>query len=155
MEKTKQILKLPLKNLFLNFPLNGLPPLHDKIRGLPRSFQKTWSTYQKILALSKKEPRLSINIETTISAYNINHLKSFLKKLTKNGHQVTITLAHTGYLYKSTPTNKKFTQLEQSKKKIKKITNLIKKNLAFTSPLGLIQRLYLDKMPSFPKKAKK
>jgi len=76
-------------------------------------------------------------------------LESFLKKLTKNGHQITITLAHTGYLYKSTPNNKKFTQLGQSEKKIKKITNLIKKNLAFTSPLSLIQRLYLDKIPSF------
>jgi hypothetical protein len=50
---------------------------------------------------------------------------------------------------KAPPTNKKFTQLEQSEKKIKKITDLIKKNLALTSPLGLIQRLYLDKIPSF------
>jgi len=152
---TKKILSLPLKNLFLNFSLDGPEKIHDEIRGIKGAFKKTWSTYEKILTFSKKEPRLHVNLETTISKYNLDYLEEFFQKLIASDHKITVTIAHTGYLYKNIKSNKKFTRLNHDGEKLKKIVKIVKNTLSLTSPIDLIEKAYLDKIPKFYKNPRK
>lgn len=151
---TKKILSLPLQNLFLNFSLDGPEPIHDQIRGIKGGFEKTWSTYEQILALFKNEPRLYANLETTISKYNIDYLEVFLKELVEDGHKITVTIAHTGYLYKNTSGNKGFTKLDHDLEKLNKILKIVKRSLGI-SPVDIIEKIYLEKILGFYKNPQK
>ena len=153
-QKTKSILRLPIKNLFLNFSLDGPPDIHNYLRGVPNAFSKTWETYQKILALSQQDSRLHVNIETTISRYNIDLLGDFFKKLTAQKHKITVTIAHTGFLYKNTHSKKNFVNLGKDKRELRKIIKIVEKSLSFYSPNDLIERIYLNKILEFYKNPK-
>lgn len=154
-KEIKKILSLPLKNLFLNFSIDGPEKIHDKIRGLEGAFKTTWITYLKILGLSKTNPKLHVNIETTVSKYNLNYLAKFFPKLTNDGHKITVTIAHTGYLYKNYIKADDFTKLNHDSEKLKGIIKIVKKNLSFASPLDLIQRFYLDNILKYYQNPKK
>lgn len=147
--KTEKTLSLSLKNLFLNFSIDGPEKIHDEVRGIKDGFKKTWATYEKILALSQREPRLSVNLETTISKYNFNYIENFFKELVADGHKITVTIAHTGYLYKNTEGDKEFTRLDNDGGKLKTIIEIVKKSLNFTSPVDLIERIYLSQILKF------
>lgn len=153
--KTKKILESSLNNLFINFSLDGPAEIHDEIRGVKGAFTKTWTTYNKILDLSKSEPRLQVNIESTISNYNLNYLEDFFSELIENGHKITITIAHEGYLYKNNGLKNNYTQIHNHQEKIKKISLLIRKNLSKTSPLDIIQKIYLENIDQFHRSPKK
>jgi radical SAM protein with 4Fe4S-binding SPASM domain len=148
LEKTKKILQSPLPNLFLNFSLDGPEKIHDQIRGISGAFRKTWSTYGKVLQLTRRDPRLAVNLETTISQYNINYLEDFFRKLVKNGHKITVTIAHSGYLYKNIKDDKKFTKLNNGKR-IERIIEIVKTSLSPFSPVDLIERAYLSRIPEY------
>ncbi len=148
-KETQKILSLPVRNLFLNFSLDGPPAIHDQIRGIQGAYRKTWRTYSRILKIAKKNPRLHVNLETTISKYNINHLEKHLGRLVGGGHKITITIAHTGYLYKNTQKDNDFTNLSHETEKLQKIIKIVKKSLAWKSPVDLIERIYLNKILSF------
>lgn len=154
LDQTKKILSLKIPNLFLNFSLDGPEDLHNRIRGIKNGYQLTWNTYTKILMLSKREPRLHVNLETTISRFNLEYLKSFFMNLVKENHKITITLAHTGYLYKNSPKTSKYTQIN-NKEELKEIISLIKKTLSLTSPVQLIEKIYLEKIVNYYEKPKK
>lgn len=153
-KQTKKILSLPIKNIFLNFSLDGPEAIHDKIRGVKGGYKKTWSAYQKILNLSKKHPKLHVNLETTISKFNLSFLEKFFTDLVKKGHKITITLAHTGYLYKNVDGNSNFTQLNHDGEKLKRIIKIVEKGLSRASPVNLIEKIYLEKIPKFYQKPK-
>lgn len=148
-ETTKRILSLGLNNLFLNFSIDGPEEVHDKIRGAKGSFEKTWNTYLSILDLSKKDPRLSVNIETTVSKYNYRHLEEFFKKLILEKHKITVTIAHTGHLYENLNDENNFTKLNHDKKILANIINIIKSGLSQFSPIDIIQKKYLDNILSY------
>lgn len=144
--KTKLILKSKLSNLFLNFSIDGPETIHNQIRGIPDAFKKTWSTYEKILALSRKNHRLAVNLEITISKYNLYCLEDFVRNLVNNGHKITATIAHTGYLYKNEEISKDFIQLNNHCEKLKRVINFIKHSLSITSVIDLVERIYLSKI---------
>lgn len=149
LETTKKILKTSLKNLFLNFSLDGPEAIHDQIRGIKGAYQKTWTTYTKVLQLVRKEPRLHVNLETTISRLNILYLKDFFEKLLSDGHKITLTLAHTGYLYKNQRGNNDFVNIDQDSKKLKQIIEMVQKKLTPWSFVEAIERIYLRKIMNF------
>ncbi|HUW21264.1 MAG TPA: radical SAM protein [Candidatus Bathyarchaeia archaeon] len=151
-KKVQEILSLPLANLFINFSLDGPEKIHDKIRGISGAYKKTWSTYQNILALSGKEPRLAVNLETTISKYNLKYLESFFRKLTTEGHKITVTIAHKGYLYQNLEDNKSFTGLNHDSKTLNRVIDIIKKNLKISSVIDLVERIYLERISEFYRK---
>ena len=150
----KAILQLPIKNIFLNFSLDGPSDIHNYLRGVPNAFSKTWKTYQKTLAISQKDSRLHVNIETTISRYNINLLEAFFKKLIAQKHKITVTIAHTGFLYKNTRYKENFTHLQQYQEELKKIIAIVRKSLSFYVPNDLIEIIYLNKILEFYKNPK-
>lgn len=148
-KETKKILSLPIPNLFLNFSLDGPEPIHDQIRGIRGAYKKTWHTYNQILQLSEVNSKLHVNLETTISRLNLDSLEEFMSKLVKDGHKITVTIAHTGYLYKNTGKNNNFTKLNHNAKKLERIIGIVKKGLSWNSPIDLIEKIYLDKIPEF------
>lgn len=149
LKQTREILKLPIKNLYFNFSLDGPSKIHDKIRGVKGGYLKTWKTYQSILKLSQKEKKLHVNLETTISRFNLNYLEGFFKKLVKDDHKITVTIAHTGYLYKNLGKKTDFTKLNNDEEKLRSLIETIKRGLNPFSPVGLVERIYLNKIFQF------
>lgn len=150
-DQTKEILSLPIKNLFLNFSLDGPKSVHEKIRGIKGSFKQTWNTYLGVLRLSRLDRRLHVNLETTISRFNLDHLEKFFSDLRKDHHQITVTVAHTGYLYKNVKGDNSFTRLDHDGTKLTSIIKVIRKGLSWTSPIELVESVYLSKIPEFYK----
>jgi radical SAM protein with 4Fe4S-binding SPASM domain len=153
--KVKQIMDLPLPNLFINFSLDGPEKIHDYVRGVKGGFQKTWHTYHKLLDLAAKHKTLNVNIETTISGYNIDYLEGFFKDLLAHGHKITITIAHSGYLYKNIQGKKEYTKLNNHGRKLKKIISQINQDLSYRAPTELVERIYLNNILHYYKKPKK
>lgn len=149
LRKTEDIIKLPLKNLYVNFSLDGPPEIHNKIRGVRDAYQKTWSSYQNLLDLSRKNDRLCVNLEITVSSYNIDYLKKFIGDLIKDKNKITLTIAHKGFLYKNTEETGGFEIGKEKIDKLSKIINLLEKNLRFYKPEELIEKIYIKRILSF------
>jgi MoaA/NifB/PqqE/SkfB family radical SAM enzyme len=64
----------PDLDLGIDVSLDGVGALHDEIRVFPGLFQRAVTTYKELKALEKHYPRLNINVETTISKHNEDHL---------------------------------------------------------------------------------
>ena len=151
----KQILKFtPLPQLFLNFSLDGPPKIHNKIRGVKDGYQRAWSTYQAIKKLAKKNKNLRVNLEITVSELNIDYLADFCQKLGEKGEKITITIAHRGFLYKNEDRNG-ITLNKKSLKKVRKIVQVVDKNLSWFSPPEFVERLYLRKIVNYIQSPKK
>ncbi len=50
--------------------LDGLAPTHDRIRGVPKNFEKTVRTFRELKKLKAKLPNLGVGITTTFCAWN-------------------------------------------------------------------------------------
>lgn len=50
--------------------LDGLAETHDRIRGVPRNFEKTVRTFRELKKLKAKLPNLGVGISTTFCAWN-------------------------------------------------------------------------------------
>lgn len=50
--------------------LDGLAPTHDRIRGVPKNFEKTVRTFRELKKLKAKLPNLGVGISTTFCAWN-------------------------------------------------------------------------------------
>ncbi len=62
--------------LMISLSLDGLPDLHDRIRGVPGNFDKVQETYQALAALKKELPDrpFTIKIGTTLCNWNIRQI---------------------------------------------------------------------------------
>lgn len=85
--------------ILLTFSLDGPAYLHNRIRGLPDGYQRTWQTYEKVRHLVKDNKGFRVLLETTISSWNIGSINSFLHRLINSNHNVFITLAHNADFY--------------------------------------------------------
>jgi len=143
-----QITLLEIPNIYLTFSIDGPKEIHDKVRGIKGSFEKTWDTYMKVKKLFDSNSNIKISIETTISDYNINYLHNFFKKLLKE-HNLIVTVAHEAYQYQ----NQNHPKLLSSAHipELKRIVKLISKNLNILKPDELLQSLYLNKIKSYLK----
>jgi len=64
----------PDLDLHIDVSIDGLPELHNEIRGVPGLFDKAIGTYQALRDLERHYPRLSTCVEVTVSAYNQHQL---------------------------------------------------------------------------------
>ena len=61
--------------------LDGMPEFHDRLRGIPGSFEKAMKTYDVLEGLQERDPRLRIHSVSTATHLNldeIKHLSTFL-----------------------------------------------------------------------------
>ena len=74
-EKVDSILiKCPKLFLRLCLSLDGVGKLHDEIRGVPGNFKKFEETYKNLVHLRKRHGNFNIDVNTTVSHYNQDHL---------------------------------------------------------------------------------
>jgi len=74
-ETTEQILKeIPSLGVGIHFSLDGLKETHEKVRGVPRSFEKVVESIKDIVELKTKYPQLDVTVNTVISNLNYKEL---------------------------------------------------------------------------------
>jgi MoaA/NifB/PqqE/SkfB family radical SAM enzyme len=66
--------KNPGLDLHIDVSIDGLPELHDEIRGVPGLFNRAIETYKQLRELEKFYPKLSNCIQVTVSAFNQHQL---------------------------------------------------------------------------------
>jgi len=142
----KQIIKIKIPNIYLTFSIDGPKEIHDNIRGIKGSFEKTWGNYIEVKRLFASNSNIKISIETTISNYNINYLHIFFKKLLKE-HNLIVTIAHEAYQYQNQNHPKLLSPSHIPE--LKRIVKLISKNLNLLKPDELLQFLYLNKIKDY------
>ena len=61
-------------DLHIDVSIDGLPELHDEIRGVPGLFNRAIETYRQMRELERFYPRFSTCIQVTVSAFNQHQL---------------------------------------------------------------------------------
>jgi MoaA/NifB/PqqE/SkfB family radical SAM enzyme len=61
-------------DLHIDVSIDGLPELHDEIRGVPGLFDRAIATYQALRELEGYYPKFSTCVQVTVSAYNQHQL---------------------------------------------------------------------------------
>jgi len=64
----------PDLDLHIDVSIDGLPELHDEIRGVPGLFNRAIETYQQLRELEHHYPRFSTCIQVTVSSFNQHQL---------------------------------------------------------------------------------
>jgi radical SAM protein with 4Fe4S-binding SPASM domain len=64
----------PDLDLGVDVSLDGIKEKHDEIRGVKGLFDKAVETFNELRILERMYPRFNVNIETTVSSYNDEHL---------------------------------------------------------------------------------
>ena len=103
-KKIKEILeKIPDKKILnIGISLDGIPEVHDKIRGIEGNFEKAIYLFNELKQLKQQYKNLNIHFAYTISQYNAGRFEEFYK-FVKNNYgisidKITITFEHfTGY----------------------------------------------------------
>jgi MoaA/NifB/PqqE/SkfB family radical SAM enzyme len=78
---TKIVSRYPQTSLALIISIDGTRELHDKIRGLPGSYDKLIETYKALLPVREKYPNLSLLSGTTMMRDNEHDAVNILKHL--------------------------------------------------------------------------
>jgi MoaA/NifB/PqqE/SkfB family radical SAM enzyme len=148
-EVVQRIFSISHPAFYLYFSLDGPREIHDRVRGIKGSFEKTWETYQTIKKLARKnDDDFHVGIETTISVINASCLMNFLKKLKREGHEITVTIAHNAYLYHNEKDKKLTPEFDE---KIIELLKFLEKNQKFYPPQNLLEKIYVKKAISFLK----
>jgi sulfatase maturation enzyme AslB (radical SAM superfamily) len=147
----EKISEIKHPRMIISFSLDGPKEIHNKIRGL-KCYEKVLESYEKVREITKKDKKIEVFLESTISSYNIEHLEEFLKeKLKKN--KITITIAHDAYLYNNIGNNQIKVDVKNLNK-IKRIVDLIEKKKKRLSP-EVIEKIYVKNIIKFVKNPKK
>lgn len=64
----------PDLDLGVDVSLDGIKEKHDEIRGVPGLFARAVETFNELRILERMYPQFNVNIETTVSSYNDEHL---------------------------------------------------------------------------------
>jgi MoaA/NifB/PqqE/SkfB family radical SAM enzyme len=75
--------RCPELDLGIDVSLDGPPEVHDDIRGVPGLFEQAVGTYRELRKLEEEYDRFNVNVETTVSSYNEDHLPEFYRYVTE------------------------------------------------------------------------
>jgi|WetSurSiteA1Bulk_404760.scaffolds.fasta_scaffold01099_2 MoaA/NifB/PqqE/SkfB family radical SAM enzyme len=106
MKMTEDILREVPLPISLNLSIDGLPQTHDRIRGVKGCFAQMQKTYQGLVKLKKKYPKLSLKVSTVVSNQNIDELGEFATWVKK---KMPVIDFHTLILIRGEPRNSLFT----------------------------------------------
>lgn len=81
---TERMLKSSSARIAIILSLDGVKGVHDYIRGVEGTFDKFLEVYKNLKELSKKYPKLKININTTISDKNFNNIAELINFVDSN-----------------------------------------------------------------------
>jgi sulfatase maturation enzyme AslB (radical SAM superfamily) len=147
LESIKFMKTLEGPDFSISFSIDGPPAIHDKIRGIKGAYRTTWDTYLEARKLVRGDKRFHLHIETTVSSFNIQHLKAFFQKLLEDGHSLIVTVAHDAYLYKNEG-NEGLTP-DPEDRYTKELFSFLLKKYSWFSPAQILQKAFVRKLPHF------
>ena len=141
------ILSRPHPLFIVSVSLDGPPEVHDRVRGVPGGFERSWDTYLALRELAREDRNFVTCIESTVSSLNATEVGPFLEGLVKDGHDLTITIGHQGALYNNVaegglaPT--------AHREEVARIVERIRELKPTRTPKDLIDKMYLSRIPGF------
>jgi MoaA/NifB/PqqE/SkfB family radical SAM enzyme len=90
-----------ISNLGVAVSIDGVPQIHEKIRGIKGSWRTSIETYKRLLEIASQFKNFSTHINYTISSNNAGELGGFFESLENEGvkvmpHDISISIAHLG-----------------------------------------------------------
>jgi radical SAM protein with 4Fe4S-binding SPASM domain len=146
-EKVKEILGLRIPKNVVVISLDGYKELHEKIRGVPNSFDRAIELFSLLKNLSKEHKNFTTYFGYTLSHFNVgNFLKTFfeVKKIIKN---ITLDDFHINIYHISAHYYSNVSEDIREEEKInEELSKLIKlKTIAKTKTINFIDNIYLKK----------
>src|SRR4051812_33223550 len=72
----EEVLKEPALELFaVEFSLDGLQAYHDRFRGMKGGFEKSMATYDALVDLQRRDPRLRLHAISTATGENLDEVR--------------------------------------------------------------------------------
>lgn len=148
-KRVKEIIALKPKKLIISVSLDGPPDLHDKLRGVPLSWEKSIETYKRL----KKIKNVEVYFGVTLSSYNTGKFEEIYRSVKgvignisyKDFH---VNIAHSSEHYYGS-------KLKQSPKEIiSDIRSFIKLRGIPHSPVFFLESRYLRLISKFLKTGK-
>ena len=143
------------KILNVGISLDGLPKVHDELRGVKNNFKRAISLFQNLKGMQRGHPNLRVHLAYTISRYNVGKFREFYEYIKDNYgvENVTVTLEHFTEYYKNL--NKDSVNSYDNLRNM--ITNDIlyilrsknKSRFFFEKVKQAFYQFYLKKMPEF------
>lgn len=130
--------------LFLSFSVDGPEPVHDRVRGVPGGFRRTWGTYEAVRAAARDDPDVVVSLETTVSSQNVEAIGPFLAETIDAGHLLTITIGHNAYLYTNAGSGKASVSPAARREALTAVVGLLRGRIPRWRPKGHVDGRYLD-----------
>ena len=111
-EKTiVDVLKTDVPVFGIGVSFDGPPKLHEYIRGIKGSWTKTLETYKRLLEISKRDVRLKVHINYTLSNLNVGRTQEFFDAFESSGlildySDLSFSIVHLGVSFKNTDLDK-------------------------------------------------
>ncbi len=155
-----------VEELYLNIALDGFGETHDKIRGVPKNWEKTLACIEHLYPLKEKfKDRFRLNVNTVVCAENYTEIEKLSEYLWENfrldGHYFNIIRGETkvGDSIKQIPLE----VLPQIYTHVAKLTNrygarmfadddFLKKQIKMAAYVGTITTHYRHQQANFAKK---
>ncbi len=84
LQSTKRILELCPIKISIVLSLDGVGKIHDDIRGVGGIFNKVLENYKNLTALASEHSNLRINVNSTISSMNEEHIPELINFVDEN-----------------------------------------------------------------------
>ncbi len=149
MRLVESLVGRPHPLMFLSFSVDGPEPVHDRVRGVPGGFRKTWATYEAVRAAVRDDPDFVVSLETTVSSQNVGEISEFLSGTLDAGHLLTITIGHNAYLYTNAGGGKAPMSPAAERERLAGVVGLLKGRTPWWRPKGQIDWRYLDGVLAF------
>lgn len=95
LEQTKKILDFFPGHLTIDISIDGIGPMHDKIRGVKGNFKQSVKTFNGLMKLKEKHKNLSVGVNTCINSVNqdsfidiYKYIKEHFKGLDQHNFEV-------------------------------------------------------------------
>lgn len=144
----KEILQIPyFREIGISISIDAIGNKHDKLRGLPNSYNNALKTLKELKRLSRKNEKLIVSISNTISKENLDEILKVYDLSKKLGVIFSTRLAHSSSLFYSNVSSKIFVDKKEVPRVKKIFEYLLKKQ-----PRNLFYRYYLTKFLNNPNK---
>lgn len=149
MRLVESLVGRPHPLMFLSFSMDGPEAVHDRVRGVPGGFKKTWETYEAVREAVRGDPDFVVSLETTVSSQNVGEISPFLAETIDAGHLLTITIGHNAYLYTNAEAGKESMSPARERDRLASVIGLLKGKAPWWRPKGHIDWRYLDGVLKF------
>lgn len=147
MRMLEPVLSKPHPLMILSISLDGPEATHDRVRGVPGGFVRSWATYERIREWTRADRNFHICVETTISSLNVDEVEPFLVGLVEGGHDVTITVGHEGALYHSI--KREEVSPEAQADKVARIIEAVMSRKRVRNPKDMVGQAYLKRVGTY------